>query len=240
MSGTETIAQGGFSGDKPCTLLVLAPHPDDLELSAGLLSHRALEIGWKVVEIVLTDGAMGGVEPSEFGTRRHIERRAAEALSSAQLLGGVAVEFLNIPDGQLSAHSNKAVEFVRRRAEVLHPEIICFPSPLDRHVDHRATHLITIEALAAPSLQDAPIMLEYCYWGNDERKNIRIYHPSGRGAKLRAINEHRSQPVEYLLQVLNKREGPAAALAIECFHAPQPEAAFRFLLESGFDVQTSL
>jgi LmbE family N-acetylglucosaminyl deacetylase len=222
---------------KSRTLLVLSPHPDDLELSAGLLCHRALESGWRVSEIILTDGRMGGMNPARFGTTAHVTQRAREALASARVLGGVGVRFLGAPDGRLHTHFPEAVEMVGDELRSLEPDVVCFPSLRDRHADHRTAHLLTIAALKEHERAARPVLLQYCFWGHDERTNVRLDHPAGKDAKVRALREHRSQPIEAYLPLLRKTAGADDFLACEFFYAPRPNQASRFLLRAGFDVR---
>lgn len=227
--------------DKSRTLLVLAPHPDDLELSTGLLCHRALERGWRVSEIVLTDGGMGGVSPERFGTPEHIAAREREALASARVLGGVSVRFLGAPDGRLHTRFAEAVETVVDELRGSEPDVVCFPSARDRHVDHRTTHLLAVAALKEHERLARPVSLQYCFWGRDDRTNVRLSHPEGKDAKVRALGEHRSQPIDEYLPLLRKT--PATDdfaddfLACEFFYAPSPRRASSFLLGEGFDVR---
>jgi LmbE family N-acetylglucosaminyl deacetylase len=222
---------------KPRTLLILAPHPDDLELSAGLLCHRALESGWRVSEIILTDGGMGGVNPARFGTSGHVKRRAREALASARVLGGVSVRFLGAPDGRLHTRFAEAVELVGEELRNSDPDVVCFPSIRDWHVDHRTTHLLTAAALKEHERLSRPVLLQYCFWGNDERTNVRLDHPAGKDAKVRALREHRSQPINDYIPLLRKTAGADDFLTRELFYAPRPLQASRFLLRAGFDVR---
>ncbi|HJQ37514.1 MAG TPA: PIG-L family deacetylase [Thermoanaerobaculia bacterium] len=206
-------------------LLVLAPHPDDLELSAALLCHRAIELGWTVVEMIMTDGARGGVDSTVFGTREHIDRRASEARAAIQRLGGVTVEMLALPDGRLAEHRATAVESVRKQVEIHRPAIVALPASCDRHKDHRATHAIGVEATDGSALT-----LEYCFWGEDQRQNLVLHHRSGHDAKLAAIREHQSQPLDILLPRIGEQ-------GTESFFCAQPEAAVAFLVDHGFDAR---
>lgn len=222
---------------KSRTLLVLSPHPDDLELSAGLLCHRALESGWRVSEIILTDGGMGGVDPARFGTPEHVKQRAREALASARVLGGVNVRFLGAPDGRLHTCFAEAVELVGDELRRSDPDVVCFPSERDRHADHRTTHLLTAAALKGHGRVARPILLQYCFWGHDDRTNVRLSHPAGKDVKVRALKEHRSQPIKAYIPLLRKGDGADGFLACEFFYAPRPNRASRFLLRAGFDVR---
>jgi LmbE family N-acetylglucosaminyl deacetylase len=222
---------------KSRTLLILAPHPDDLELSAGLLCHKALENGWRVSEIILTDGGMGGVNPARFGTPAHVKRRAREALASARVLGGVSVRFLGAPDGRLHTRFAEAVELIGDELRNSDPDVVCFPSIRDWHVDHRTAHLLTVAALKEHERVSRPVSLQYCFWGNDERTNVRLDHPGGKDAKVRALRKHRSQPIDAYIPLLRKTAGADDFLTCEFFYAPRPQQASRLLRRAGFDVR---
>jgi bacillithiol biosynthesis deacetylase BshB1 len=114
-----------FSG--PLDLLVVAPHPDDAEISVGgtILACRAR--GWKVGVLDLTDG-----EPTPRGTP---ERRAAETRAATELLALDGRENLGLPNRSLEPDlaARYRLAAVLRRTR---PRLLLAPHWEDAHPDH--------------------------------------------------------------------------------------------------------
>ncbi len=112
--------------------LVIVAHPDDMEIGCGGTVARWVEEGWAVWLVVVTDGGSGGPDDAEdVGTearRRISERRKAEQLAAAQVLGLQGVEFLDYPDGRVEPTLELRRDLVRmiRRYR---PDILVIPSP---------------------------------------------------------------------------------------------------------------
>ena len=123
-----------MSDDIKLDALAIGAHPDDVELGCGgtvaLLAKRGLKVGI----VHLTSG--------ERGTRGTPEERRSEAASAAEILGVVALEFLDFGDGALRtgyAEEEELIAVLRR----YRPEVIFGPAPTDRHPDHgRANALV--------------------------------------------------------------------------------------------------
>lgn len=115
-------------------ILAIGVHPDDVELSCSgtLLKHIAQ--GYKVGLLDLTLG--------ELGTRGNATIRTQEAMASAQLMGALVREQLDLQDGFFT-HSQdnllKIIAIIRRYC----PNIVLANAIQDRHPDHgRAAKLI--------------------------------------------------------------------------------------------------
>lgn len=214
-------------------LLVLSPHPDDLELSAGLLSYQAVKLGLPVVEIVMTDGAVGGIDPSVFNTDSHRVCRKREAVRAARCLGVRDVRFLNFPDGKLEEHVTDLISYLRYLIQLLRPKLICYPSAYDAHVDHQTTYRATEEALI---MYGDAIKLQYCFWGEDHTQNVQLLEASGATAKLRAIQQYISQPINAYLKCFRSRDHSIGSLSVERYSTPMPELAISTLGVFGFEV----
>ncbi len=114
-------------------LLLLGAHCDDVAIGAGgtLLTLCGANPGLRVTALVLTGG----------GTDRETEERMALAAfcSKAEL----EITVLDLPDGRMPAHwerAKRAVEEVRGRCD---PDLVLAPSPQDAHQDHRElAHLV--------------------------------------------------------------------------------------------------
>lgn len=170
-------------------LLVLAPHPDDEVLGCGglVIAHR--ERGLPVHAVIMTDGGLGdsGRERSEA----YRETRRAESRAAAEVLGGVDLTFLDVPDGKLAAHP-EAADAVREVIRRLRPATVVFPSPFEVHPDHRATALHAARALeGAP----APRRLLACEIGAATASNVLLEITPYMAKKERAVECYRSQLV---------------------------------------------
>lgn len=149
-------------------LLVVAPHPDDETLAAGILTQRVLAAGGRVDILLLTDGdndpwpqrllerrlRIGAAERTRWGRRRRgeIER---------------ALQCLGVPDGCLHALAwpdlglahlllqpgSGLVRKVAALIDGLQPNLVVMPSLADRHPDHGTAHVLTRLALAASQIE---------------------------------------------------------------------------------------
>jgi N-acetylglucosamine malate deacetylase 1 len=109
------------------TLLVLAAHPDDAEISMGGTLARLAKQGWRAVVCDLTNG-----EPTPHGTP---ETRAREAARAAEILGLERRITLTLPNRYLmdSVENREVVAEVIRETR---PEFVFAHYWEDAHPDH--------------------------------------------------------------------------------------------------------
>jgi bacillithiol biosynthesis deacetylase BshB1 len=110
-------------------LLVVGPHPDDIEIGLGGTVARHAAAGHLVGLCDLTEG-----ELSSNGT---VEQRRAEAAAAARVLGALWRENLGWPDGGIATTPSmirSAVDVIRRHR----PRTVAIPYWDDRHPDHVA------------------------------------------------------------------------------------------------------
>lgn len=90
------------------TLVSFHAHPDDESITAGGLLRRAADQGHRVVLVFGTRGELGEVEDGFLGEGEPLwQRRVAETLASAQILGAARTEFLGYTDsGMIGEPSN--------------------------------------------------------------------------------------------------------------------------------------
>ena len=116
-------------------ILIVAAHPDDVELGAGgtVLSH--LNKGKKIGIIDMTKG--------ELGTNGNIEIRNKEAEEASYLMGIHLRENLGFLDGFFvndQKHQLEIIKVIRK----YRPEILITNAIRDRHPDHRnSSELVT-------------------------------------------------------------------------------------------------
>ena len=115
--------------NKTKKVLVVAPHPDDAELSMGGTIARMITSGWDVCVVDLTDG-----EPTPFGSK---EIRAQETALASKILGIKNRICLDLPNRKLK----ETLENRKKLAEVIRqfrPDALFGPSLPDWHPDHVA------------------------------------------------------------------------------------------------------
>src|SRR5256885_4554963 len=75
---------------QPVSILAIAAHRDDVELTCGGTRIKAAKLGQRTAIVDLTQG--------EMGTRGSAALRAEEAARAAEILGCSARETLGLPD----------------------------------------------------------------------------------------------------------------------------------------------
>jgi len=124
-------------------VMAFGAHPDDIELGCGGTLIKLTDQGHSVVLVDMTRG--------EMSTRGTIETREREAAAAAQIIGAVARENLELPDG----HVRASEEARRRVAEVVRtyrPRVVFVPYYEDRHPDHVHTSQVVYEGIFAAGL----------------------------------------------------------------------------------------
>ncbi len=114
---------------EPLDLLVIAPHPDDAEISVSGTILASLQAGQRVGVLELTDG-----EPTPHGTP---QRRREETRAATELLQLTWRENLGLPNRSLQAD----LDARRRLAAVIRctrPQTVLAPYWEDAHPDHVA------------------------------------------------------------------------------------------------------
>lgn len=114
---------------QPLDLLVVAPHPDDAEISVAGIILRSLSLGMRVGVVELTNG-----EPTPHGTP---QRRQAETEAATKVLGLTWRGQLNLPNRKLESdlQARRQLAGVFRMTR---PGIILAPYWEDAHPDHVA------------------------------------------------------------------------------------------------------
>ena len=110
------------------SLLALAAHRDDVELTCGGTVAKAAAAGHAVGILDLTQG--------EMGTRGSAEIRAREAEAAAKVLGVRVRLNAELPDAHLVNDEPSRVK-VARLMRRLRPRVVILPYSEGRHPDHR-------------------------------------------------------------------------------------------------------
>ncbi|HXB23096.1 MAG TPA: bacillithiol biosynthesis deacetylase BshB1 [Gemmatimonadaceae bacterium] len=126
------------------SVLAVAAHRDDVELTCGGTLLRAAAAGHTTGILDLTEG--------EMGTRGSAELRAQEAARAAEVLGVSVRENLGLPDAGIvnTPETRRLVAVVIRR---LRPRIVIAPALMGRHPDHRETAMLVRDACFVAGLK---------------------------------------------------------------------------------------
>jgi bacillithiol biosynthesis deacetylase BshB1 len=108
-------------------LLVIAPHPDDAELTSGGTLIKAAARGRRTGILDLTEG--------EMGTRGTKHDRRKEAAAAARIMGVAHRENLALPDAHLELRLDYKL-VLARRIRALRPHTVILPYWQGRHPDH--------------------------------------------------------------------------------------------------------
>ena len=112
----------------PVDILAIAAHRDDVELTCAGTLLKAVDAGYRVAILDLTEG--------ESGTRGSADLRNQEASRAAEILGLAERRNAGLPDAHL--HNT---EDARRLlvSEIRHfaPRVVILPFAVGRHPDHR-------------------------------------------------------------------------------------------------------
>jgi len=161
-------------------VVVLSPHPDDLELFCGGAVVKHVRNGDEVIEILVTNGQRGS--PLRFLTgqpsQRLGERRRKEAERSADFLG-VKLKALGLVDRQLKGFE----DFIAKTVKEESPSLLYAPDPEFTsylHPDHLAV------GRSVKSFR--PIRFYHT-----SRPNLRIDIREVLEQKRKAVKIHRSQ-----------------------------------------------
>lgn len=189
-------------------LLVIAPHPDDETLGAGILIQRVREAGGRVDIVLLTDGDNNPwpqrllerrLRIGAAGRTRWAVRRRRELAAALRELGVSpdGLHALGWPDLALTSlllqPGNDLVPQIATLIATLQPTLVVVPAPADRHPDHGTAHVLVRLALAAGQLQ--PLLWTYLVHGRAwPGQSIGIDGSAAqRAAKRAALAAHVSQ-----------------------------------------------
>ena len=189
-------------------LLVIAPHPDDETLGAGILIQRVREVGGRVDIVLLTDGdnnpwpqrllerrlRIGGAGRTRWAARRRQEL----ALALRELdVPADGLHALGWPDQGLVPlllqPGNDLVPEIAALITALQPTLVVAPALADRHPDHGTAHVLVRLALALTHLQ--PLLWTYMVHGRELTGPSFVVDGSAaqRTAKQAALAAHASQ-----------------------------------------------
>ena len=119
-------------------LLVIGPHPDDLEIGLGGSIAKHVALGLRVGLCDLTAG--------EMGSNGTVDERLAESEAARVVLGASWRVNLRLPDraiGTSPDHARRVAALIR----AARPRAIAIPYWTDRHPDHESSSRMLTEAV---------------------------------------------------------------------------------------------
>lgn len=128
---------------KPCDVLCLGPHPDDVEIAMAGTILKLIAGGHKVSVLDLTHG--------EMGTRGTVAERDAEAAAAARMLHLHERHNLALPDTGLVFDDASTQQLVAAIREA-RPQLLFAPLRDDVHPDHVVTAQLAERAVFCAGL----------------------------------------------------------------------------------------
>lgn len=212
------------------SVLIISPHPDDLEIGMGGTAAKMIDSGREVASLVVTDGRRS-TSAAGLNEDQVAELRKEEVREATGLLGLNYLVLLALKD----ASADNMLELKNELAKIIEktqPKEIYIPHPeIDKHPTHNAVSNAVLEKLREMSQggKDIPKRI-WCYevWtpfpSYDRIEDITEYIE----VKTAAINAHKSQ-LEYknytegmlglnrYRAVFNERHGMTEGMYAEVF-----------------------
>jgi LmbE family N-acetylglucosaminyl deacetylase len=204
-------------------VLAVAAHPDDAETGCGGTLARYSAAGHRVTVAYLTRGE-AGIEGK--GPRAAAAIRSAEAEAACRILGATP-RFLGQIDGATVLDSRR-VQAMERALRAEAPDVVLTHWPVDAHMDHAITGVLTMQALVASRLPAALFFFEVMTGEQTRSFGPTAYVDIGavRERKRLAVACHRSQDAEAIYlrhhEPMERRRGREAGVAFaEAFVAAE-------------------
>ena len=208
----------------PFKVLVIVAHPDDIEFgSAGSVAVWTAA-GAEVIYCIVTDGAAGSNDKDVIYNQL-VERRQAEQIEAAQIVGVKEVVFLGYADGALTPSMELRRDLTRliRRLDFRNfigsstTQVLISGEGFDyiNHPDHRSAGEASLYAVF-PSAETRPIFPELLeeglephhvnelYLMMNDKPNIAIDVTTVWDKKIQSLLAHRSQVGEDVADMIRK------------------------------------
>lgn len=130
------------------TVLVISPHPDDLEIGMGGTVARLVAAGTRVISAVLTDGRRS---PRSFtcSDDEMAVLRKREVEAAAEVLGLAQLELFGLWDLRTDENRLRLRAALHRLLGQCRPQEVYLPHPeLDRHESHRISARLCLDIIA--------------------------------------------------------------------------------------------
>ena len=123
-------------------MLAVGAHLDDVEVACGGTVALAVDHGYEVKMLVLSDSAYERYDGTVLRTR---EESLDEGPRAAGALGVNDLEILDFPTKDIPYHSS-VIEAIESRVDAFRPDVIFTHWPFDTHQAHHSTGLATVSA----------------------------------------------------------------------------------------------
>jgi len=165
----------------PQNVLVIMPHPDDIEFGLAGSVARWTHAGASVTYCIVTDGASGSNDPTTHRAEL-IQRRQQEQNAAAALVGVQQVLYLGYHDGTLQPSLELRRDLTRLIRQLKPDRVVTFDPTCVivqdmnyiNHPDHRATGEAALYAVF-PSAESRPIFSELLAEGLEPHKVTDLY-----------------------------------------------------------------
>jgi LmbE family N-acetylglucosaminyl deacetylase len=164
-------AAAAAATDAPRVLL-FSPHPDDEVIIGGLALRLQRQLGWRVVNVAVTQGS-NALRREE----RWQELRACclqigfDLLATAPGgLAGISLSARSASPDQWRASVAKVTEILQEHS----PRVILFPHDDDWNATHIGTHHLVVEALQACAPGFTCVAVETEFWGAMRTPNLMV------------------------------------------------------------------
>ncbi|MBI4854376.1 MAG: PIG-L family deacetylase [Acidobacteria bacterium] len=185
-----------MSDKPPKTILVISPHPDDLEIGMGGTVAYEISLGTKIVSVVLTDGRRSQ-RSFKCSDNEMAEIRNKEVKIAANLLKIQELHCLNLSDLYSPENQEKLYEKLSHLLIKYQPNDLYMPHPkLDRHYSHvLASELVLaiIKRLREENQLTSLSLWAYEIWGLFPSWDLAVDISKFVDKKRDAINCHQSQ-----------------------------------------------
>lgn len=174
-------------------IIVISPHPDDVEIGMGGTVAKLADDGELITSIILTDGRRSP-NPFSWTEEQVIEVRKKEAIKASEVLGIKDVIFLGLPD--LKSESNYRLAKAKLRELIIELKPVQVYTPhnhFDRHRTHQLAGQLVIESIKETNSSSVSEVWAYEVWGLFPSWDRVEYIDDQVGKKLLAIAEHKSQ-----------------------------------------------
>lgn len=153
-------------------VLIFSPHPDDEVIIGGLALRLRRELGWRVVNVAVTQGS----------NKARQAGRWEELTQCCRYIGFDLVQ--TVPGGLMGIHPRNReaspsqwAEHVRCIAEILRrhgPRAILFPHGDDWNGTHVGTHHLLVDALRSLGPDFTTLTFETEFWGAMDDPNLMV------------------------------------------------------------------
>ncbi len=128
-------------------ILVVSPHPDDLEIGMGGTVAKLVEDGANIISLVATDGS-GSTSLKGHSAEEMVEIRLLEAREAVSTLGVHTLIPLPIADVKTDEHKEHFKNDFKEAVLRFKPDEIYIPHPeIDKHPTHKIVSELVLEEL---------------------------------------------------------------------------------------------